>query len=125
MPTQFSATIQPASDMSKLPSSQVVICRHKPDGTYLEASDAAEAVLGYKPAELIGRQAYDLFHPDDVKTIAETHHRAALLEGIDQSIIYRVRQKNGDYRVIETITITQRDRHGLPTELVTHSIRVT
>src|SRR5262245_13142332 len=35
------------------------------DGTIRYASPSHERVLGYSPAELIGRNAFDLMHPDD------------------------------------------------------------
>ncbi|MBK9066027.1 MAG: PAS domain S-box protein [Gemmatimonadetes bacterium] len=39
---------------------------HAPDGVYRYASPAAARLLGYEPAELVGRPVFDLFHPDEL-----------------------------------------------------------
>jgi two-component system cell cycle sensor histidine kinase/response regulator CckA len=37
----------------------------EPDGRILYESPASLAILGYRPEELVGRDAFDLIHPDD------------------------------------------------------------
>jgi len=121
---EFKATIQPAADFGKVPAGDIMVCRHKLDGTFVSVSEACRKLLGYEPEELIGKQAYDFHHPDDIETISSQHHRQALLEDIQESIRYRFRGKDGKYRVMETVTNTRRDRQGIPIELETRSIAV-
>lgn len=45
-------------------------------GTILRVSPSAVAILGYEPAEMIGRNAADFVHPDDLNAIREEMRRA-------------------------------------------------
>ena len=45
------------------------------DGTIRVASPSHERVLGYTPAELVGRNAFDLVHPDDQAVLREAFPR--------------------------------------------------
>ncbi len=42
-----------------------VIARHTLDGAYLYASPSSENLLGYTPEELMGKNVFELFHPED------------------------------------------------------------
>lgn len=71
-----------------------MISRHTPDGTYLYASPACLPLLGYEPAELVGRHCLDIVHPDD----ADVEHtvRHGLLSGSETlTITYRGLRKDG------------------------------
>lgn len=52
-------------------SSPDLIARLTPDGKFLYCSPASHALLGYEPAELVGRSSHDLVHPDDFAELAE------------------------------------------------------
>lgn len=54
------------------------VCVVDADGRFLYASASFERIFGYKPAEVLGRQAFDLVHPDDR---AATVEQAALVTG--------------------------------------------
>jgi|SRR5215211_1597592 len=79
-----------------------LISAHAPDGTYRYASAAAKDLLGYEPAELEGRWAYDFFHPDDVSRVGNAHRSA--LKGAPFTVSYRLRRKSGAYVWVETTT---------------------
>jgi PAS domain S-box-containing protein len=85
-----------------------MISRHALDGRYLYASPACRSLLGYEPEELVGRDAYDLFHPDDVDAIVLSH-RTILEKPVDFRVEYRIRRKDGEYIWFETISKTIRD----------------
>ncbi|PWW02765.1 two-component system sporulation sensor kinase A [Paenibacillus cellulosilyticus] len=75
--------------------SQDVILRLTPDGMIVFVSPAIIKQLGYEPEELIGKYAYEYWHPDDL-------NNAWLRKGnSDQSdsriTVYRIRHKNGHY----------------------------
>ena len=44
-----------------------MISKHTPEGVYTYASSACRSLLGYDPEELVGRDAYEFLHPDDVE----------------------------------------------------------
>lgn len=69
------------------------------DGTISYESPSLERVLGYKPAELIGQNMFQMIHPQDVPVVVE----ALTQPDGDQSIEYRVRHKNGSWRFLETL----------------------
>jgi two-component system sensor kinase FixL len=80
-----------------------LISCHTPEGQYLYASQASEALTGYAPWELVGRAAYDLFHPDDRPLIREGHQR--MLDGdASHRVTYRLRRKDQSYVWVETIS---------------------
>jgi PAS domain S-box-containing protein len=78
-----------------------MISCHGLDGRYLYASQAAQALLGYPPRELVGRQAYELFHPEDVARIRASHE-TMLDTGEGRAVTYRLRHRDGRYVWVET-----------------------
>lgn len=81
-----------------------LICLHEPEGRYTFVSPSVKRLLGYEPDELMGKGAYEFFHKDDINHIRENAHKQAL-KGIDvQSVIYRLKRKDGDYIWAETYT---------------------
>jgi PAS domain S-box-containing protein len=85
-----------------------LLSRHAPDGTYRYASPAAKRLLGYDPEELVGRSAHDLFHPDDLPTVEDSHD-TILLTPTTTTIRYRIRHKAGHWVWFETSSNTIRD----------------
>ena len=85
-----------------------MISKHTPEGVYTYASPACRTLLGYDPEELVGRDAYELFHPEDLEEVRKTH--AAILERPDTyTVAYRIRRKDGSYTWFETTSRTVRD----------------
>ncbi len=81
--------------------SRDMISLHDANGVYLYVSPVSQDILGYRPAELVGRGAYELFHPDDVESIA-AHHRQVINKTMMPAIVYRIRRKDGAYIWLET-----------------------
>ena len=77
-----------------------LISVHGPNGDYLFVSSNCRDFFGWERDELIGRNSYDLFHPDDVEDITRNH--ADHDTGRAGRIRYRLRHKDGDYRWVET-----------------------
>jgi PAS domain S-box-containing protein len=73
------------------------------DGTISYESPSLERVLGYSPDELLGRNAFEMIHPDDVPAVIDVFTRSADVSGRHHSIEYRIRHKNGSWRVLETL----------------------
>lgn len=78
-----------------------LIAMHTPEGHYTYLSPVSTEILGYAPEELIGKNPYDNFHPDDIERIRNHSHIPAL-QGTTPLITYRFLHKNGEYRWLET-----------------------
>jgi PAS domain S-box-containing protein len=89
-------------------NSSDMISRHAPDGVYLYASPACRTLLGFEPEELVGRSAYDLFHPEDLARLRAVHD-AVLERPESETIEYRIRRKDGRYIWIESNARSIRD----------------
>jgi len=89
---QFRLLAENASDM---------ISRHGIDGAFLYVSPASQAILGYAPDQLIGRNSLDLVHPDDLpairKAISENRPGASA-----STVLYRALHMDGRYVWLET-----------------------
>jgi PAS domain S-box-containing protein len=66
-------------------------------------SSSVERMLGWSPAELIGGRPSDLLHPDDLPHVLGVF--ASLIEhpGTTGKTRYRIRHKNGSWRLIESV----------------------
>jgi PAS domain S-box-containing protein len=102
-----------------------MISKHTPEGVYTYASPACRTLLGYDPEELVGRDAYELFHLEDLEEVRKTH--AAILERPDiYTVAYRIRRKDGSYTWFETTSRTVRDPNtGEVLEIITVSRDIT
>lgn len=78
-----------------------MIARHTPEGQYLYVSPASNQIMGYHPEELIGNTLYDYFHPRDLEKIQKSHKTIFKNPDI-YTISYRIKQKGGGWRWVET-----------------------
>jgi PAS domain S-box-containing protein len=77
-----------------------VISRHTDDGTFLYVSPAVRALLGFEPAELIGRSALDRTHPADRAALARSWD--LLLAGaLNTPLHFRISHRDGRYIWLE------------------------
>lgn len=77
--------------------SRELVCLHETDGTYVYVSPNSKSIIGYEPEELLGRNPYDFFHPDDRRLIFERSHQP-LLRGDDNiHPTFRFLHQNGTY----------------------------
>lgn len=87
------------------------------DGRRLYNSPSYEKVLGYSAEELERTSSYEQVHPDDLAAV-----KAAALEarttGLGRRMEYRVRHKNGEWRVLESTASAVRDEQGKVEKLV-------
>lgn len=74
---------------------------HDAEGTYLYASDVFTDAFGWETDQLVGRDCYLLFHPDDIPDIQTAHSRTLdHVRGL--SVQYRLRCADGSYKWVET-----------------------
>lgn len=78
-----------------------MISTHDLEGVYTFVSPSCQKLLGYEPEDLIGRLAYNFFHPNDLKAIRQSHDT---IQDIPEArtVEYRIRRKDGTYTWFET-----------------------
>jgi PAS domain S-box-containing protein len=73
------------------------------DGTIRYVSPSVERVLGYRPDELLGRNCFDLVHPEDalrIRAVFAKDIAGLISEGRDE---LRLRHKDGSWRSVEAV----------------------
>ena len=88
----FRSLIENASDMVSILN---------PDGAVCYIGPSAEHVLGYEPAELIGRNAFDLVHEDDLPIVMNAFARVVQSPGGVVREELRYLHKSGSWRILE------------------------
>ncbi len=76
------------------------------EGTIKYVSDSASTILGYNPADVAGGNIWEFLHPDDHATAVKNFTR--VIEGKEgnlQSSLYRVSDRNGQYKYLETMSM--------------------
>jgi len=66
-------------------------------------SPSLQRVLGYTAAELVGRRACELIHPEDLSHVVDEFGRSFVTSGVSVSVQMRGRHKDGSWRILETI----------------------
>jgi diguanylate cyclase (GGDEF)-like protein/PAS domain S-box-containing protein len=85
--------------------------RMAPGGRLVYVSAASEAVLGYRPGELVGRDVHELMHPEDA-ALTEDRRRARRAAGGVLVQEARVRHADGSWRWIEFTVRAQAGRNA-------------
>jgi diguanylate cyclase (GGDEF)-like protein/PAS domain S-box-containing protein len=86
-------------------------------GRRLYNSPAYKRILGYSAAELGETSAFEQIHPDDRFKVLEAA-REARETGVGKCLEYRIKHKDGSWRVLESVASTIRDDHGQVAKLV-------
>lgn len=86
-------------------------------GRRLYNSPAYKRILGYSPAELGETSAFEQIHPDDRFRVLEAA-REARSTGAGKQLEYRIKHKDGSWRVLESVASTIRDAKGEVSKLV-------
>jgi len=76
-----------------------LISKHHLDGRYKSVNEAFGVILGWEPEDLLGKDPYEFFHPDDHEKIQESHKQSVAGKSV---VEYRLRCKNGTYVYVET-----------------------
>jgi diguanylate cyclase (GGDEF)-like protein/PAS domain S-box-containing protein len=86
-------------------------------GRRLYNSPSYKRVLGYSPSELSETSSFEQIHPDDRLRVLEAA-REARESGVGKRLEYRIKHKDGSWRVIESLASTIRDANGEVAKLV-------
>src|SRR3954453_19032117 len=83
------------------------------DGTVSYVSPAVARVLGHTPEEFVALRPFEAVHPDDREAAMRLFADIARLPGGSQTVLNRVRHKDGSWRWIETVATNQLDNPGV------------
>ena len=86
-------------------------------GRRLYNSPAYKRILGYSAAELGETSSFEQIHPDDRFKVLEAA-REARESGVGKRLEYRIKHKDGSWRVLESLASTIRDAKGEVSKLV-------
>lgn len=86
-------------------------------GRRLYNSPAYKKILGYSAAELSETSSFEQIHPDDRFKVLDAA-REARSTGTGRKLEYRIRHKDGSWRVLESIASAIRNEKGEVTRLV-------
>jgi PAS domain S-box-containing protein len=87
------------------------------EGRRIYNSLAYQKVLGYSPEELKKSSGFEQIHPDDRAKVQEAATEARRT-GEGKTLEYRIRHKDGSWRVLESTSSAILSRTGEPTRLV-------
>jgi len=87
------------------------------EGKRIYNSPAYEKVLGYSPEELKSTASIEHVHPEDRPRVLEAAAKARLT-GRGERLEYRIRHKDGSWRILESTASVVRDRAGKTLGLV-------
>jgi len=86
-------------------------------GRRLYNSPSYKRLLGYSPAELGETSSYEQVHPEDRLRVLEAAQEARE-SGVGKRLEYRIKHKDGSWRVVESVANTIRDAKGEVAKLV-------
>jgi PAS domain S-box-containing protein len=86
---------------SLIQNSSDIITILKENGIISYESPSLKRALGYAPDELIGRNAFELVHPDDLQKVRDAFSEVIRKPDVLLSIQFRFRHKDGSWRVLE------------------------
>lgn len=95
------------------------------EGRYMYVGPSVERLLGYRPQDLVGTNAFDYIHPDDVEPVASELNRI-FEDGPGAELLVRMRfpHADGGWRLLEAQATIYRRSGGEPA-LVYHARDVT
>src|ERR1700722_16757721 len=80
-------------------------------GKRLYNSPSYEKILGYSPKELVATGSLQQIHPEDIERVTEAAIQARST-GVGKRLEYRMRHKDGSWRVLESTASAIRNRKG-------------
>lgn len=75
------------------------------DGRTLFVSDSVRDCIQYEPEELMGKTAFEFFHPNDIENIKTNHRMNVNNEFMSSMSTFRYRCKPGNYIMVDVVVI--------------------
>lgn len=91
---RFRSLVQNASD---------TITVFDAEGIIRYESPSVERALEYRPEDMIGKNAFEFVHPDDVRQVSDSFARLLEHPGVRRPIEFRIRHADGSWRYFESI----------------------
>jgi len=82
-------------------TSQDWIWEHDRDGRFTFCSDSIRAILGYRPEDIVGSNASQYVHPEDLAALDFAMHTLGPSQRTATNLQARWRHRNGSYRWLE------------------------
>ena len=73
------------------------------DGTVKYESPSIKRILGYRPEEQLGENAFDVVHPEDLGRTQGKSADGLANSDLRPSVEYRFRHKDGSWRYLESV----------------------
>lgn len=73
-------------------------------GCFKFVSEAVRRILGHSPQDLVGRNGFDLIHPEDIGLAAESLVSSVSHGGVREPLLIRLVDSNGVWRPVEILT---------------------
>lgn len=89
-------------ELSGANSSIEFISRHSMDGKFTFVDQRVVNILGYTPSELLSKNCFDFFHPEDQSQMKDSFDQVLKLKGQVLSIMYRFCSKNREWIWLRT-----------------------
>ena len=83
------------------------------DGTFQYVSPSVESVLGLKPADLLGEDAFAYVHPEDRERVFEAFRESIVGKATNPTVEYRLERADGDYLWVESVGSNKLDDRGI------------
>ncbi len=80
-----------------------------PEGTYRYLSPSWQRVLGYAPADVLGRSGFDLIHPEDMASLQAALVPLQQEPGGLATAVFRMRHADGSWRTVEASATNRLD----------------
>jgi two-component system sporulation sensor kinase A len=100
-------------------NSSDIIMLHHVDFSYLYVSPSVTTLLGYQPAEMIGRSPRDFIHPEERESLRKL--RLLVKDSAPNLVSYRCRRKDGTYIWLESSVKALTNENGEVNEIVSVS----
>lgn len=89
------------SPLMRYSSDIITVLNH--EGLIAYQSPSVRQVLGYLQEELIGRNAFDLIHPEDVKIVEAVFNKCVSNPGIPHKVEFRYKKADNTYLYLESV----------------------
>ncbi|KAF1799730.1 hypothetical protein V8B55DRAFT_1541022 [Mucor lusitanicus] len=81
----------------------ITIWDNTAEARYVYVSESITALTGWEPEDVIGKDGFDLFHPEDHANLHKVHLTNVYDEKMSSMVSYRYLTKNNSYIRLETI----------------------
>jgi PAS domain S-box-containing protein len=72
-------------------------------GTILYISPSVEKIIGFTPAQMIGKSAFEFIHQEDIPDVVAAFRQRAEGEGRREPTVYRFKHRDGTWHYLESI----------------------